>query len=144
MSYAEDEEDIQSVTGMVMIGGAPNLWPSGTQPCATPSSTETEFLSLADCTKDTPFLKLRLTFLTPGSPIIRVEISKGNEAVIRLGSNLILKNSTKHVDVRHQYFRDSIKEGKIELDHVRPQELLHNFSRKLGVRRTTRRTARRV
>lgn len=76
-SYAEDEEDGGSVSGIVMkFGGASLLWASRTQEFVTLSSSEGEYVTLADCAKHALYLTKLLDFLRPALSKMRVKSRK--------------------------------------------------------------------
>ena len=50
-----------------------------------------------------------------------------NTSVIQLTKNLILHSRTKHIEIRHHFIREHVKEGDIELEYVSTNDQLANI-----------------
>lgn len=84
------------------------------------SSSEAEYIALADCAKEVLYLRMLLECLRPELPKMRLQISEDNEGAIKLVSNpTICKNRAEHLDVRYHLLRETIEEGKIECSNKR-------------------------
>ena len=89
-SYPENKEDRRSVSGgVVLLAGGAVSWFSRTQHCASLSSTESEYVALANVTREVVFLKELLEFILPNRRRGPVTVFEDNDGAIKLGSVLI-------------------------------------------------------
>ena len=124
-AYAPKETKRKSVSGgAVMCGGAAIQWISRTQKCTTLSSSEAEYVAMAEGFKEALFLRSVWRFLLPnfGDPCIQV--FEDNNGAIQMGVNPITNSNSKHIDVRHHFLRELVESGEFQISHVK-SELQH-------------------
>lgn len=110
--WAGDIIDRKSYTGFVMkFGNCAVSWESRKQKTVALSSTEAEYLALSDVTKEACFLRSILTELCGKTETI--EIFNDNQSAHKILNNSQHHRRTKHIDVRHHYVREAVKEGII-------------------------------
>ena len=121
-TYGGDTGDRRSVSGAVVmfVGGAVS-WMSRTQRCVSLSSSEAEYIAMAEATKDALFLRQLLGFMWPECREQKVIMYEDNEGALRLASNPLSSNRTKHIDVRYHFIRDEVKRGSIMVLHVKSE-----------------------
>ena len=118
-NYATDKEDRKSVSGgAVFYGRSCVSWFSRTQKCVSTSSSEAEYISLAECTKEAMFVRYVLEFLEPGKRLPPIVLREDKEGAIHLAQNPLSSGRTKHIDVRYHFVRDLVKKGQVRIEYV--------------------------
>ena len=122
--YAKKETDRRSVSGVaVMYGGAVVSATSRTQHCITLSTTEAEYVAMAEGAKEGLYVQSVLTFLRPKTLSGRVEdqgivLYEDNEGAKALAENPLSSERSKHIDVRYHFIRDLVGKETIRIVHV--------------------------
>ncbi|CAM9949757.1 unnamed protein product, partial [Sphacelaria rigidula] len=105
--YAKNETDRLSVSGVaVMYGGVVVSATSRTQHCVTLSTTEAEYVAMAEGAKEGLFVKAVLTLLRPQTVSGSGEdqgilLYEDNEGAKALAENPLSSERSKHIDVRY-------------------------------------------
>ena len=102
----------------MLYGGAAVAWLSRTQRCVTASSSEAKHVSIGDITREIMFVRQVLEYLRPDERFPAVTVYEDNDGAIQLAQNPLSSGRTKHIDVRHHFIRDLVKEGKMAIKHV--------------------------
>ena len=92
------------------------------QKCVTLSTTEAEYVAMADVLKEVLFLRQvwRFMLLEVGMPCI--PLFEDNGEAIQLAHNPIITSSdSKHIGVRHHFIRDFVARKDISIAHVAPE-----------------------
>ena len=123
--YASKAADRRSVSGgAVMCGGACVCWFSGTQKSVTLSTSEVEYVALRDAVKEL-FLRQVWRFTLPGKGMPCFPIFEDNQGAVQLSQNPVSNSNSKHIDVRHHFFRELVRqENNISVNYV-PSEYQH-------------------
>ncbi|CAB1100747.1 unnamed protein product [Ectocarpus sp. CCAP 1310/34] len=117
--YASKAADRRSVSGgLVMCGGGCISWFSRTQKCVTLSTTEAEYVSLADVMKEVLFLRQVWRFMLPEAGMPCIPVFEDNQGAIQLAQNPISNSNSKHIDVRHHFIRELVGRKEISIFHV--------------------------
>ena len=115
--------DRRSYTGFAfLLSGAAVTWESRKQRTVALSSTEAEYLGLATLAKEAVFLIRFLKELGYDS-MATAEIFNDNNGAIKLSENHVYHSRTKHIDVRHHFIRQVLREEPIALSHL-PTEFM--------------------
>lgn len=118
--YASKANDRRSVSeGLMMCGGGYISWFLRTQKCVTLSTTEAEYVAMADVLKETLFLRQVWRFVLPEVGMPCISLFEDNQGAIQLAQNPITNSNSKHIDVRHHCIRDLVKRNEISLIHYR-------------------------
>jgi hypothetical protein len=89
-------------------------WTSRAQKTVAQSSTEAEYMSLSDCSRQIAWVRNLMTEI--GYPMITATPIYGdNQGSIFIASNPITERRTKHIDIKFHYIRQ-----EIERNHVAP------------------------
>lgn len=112
--YAGDRDRSKSLTGYVFtIGGNVVSWRSCLQPVVALSTTEVEYLALTEAVNEAIWLKgLLEDFGIVHGP---VQVWCDSQSAICLSKNVVFHESTKHMRVRHDFIREVVDEGEVEV-----------------------------
>jgi len=117
--YASDKSDRKSQSGFVFFFGN-NLvsWRSQKQRVVACSTTEAEYIALAEATKESIWLHRLLAELYSENVKLPVRLRVDNTSAIRLANNLEFHQRSKHIDVAYHLTRGHIQDGFLEVNHV--------------------------
>ena len=123
--YASRATDRRSVSGgAIMCAGACVCWFSRTQKCVTLSTSEAEYVALGDAVKELLFLRQVWRFMIPGKGTPCFPVFEDNQGALQLSKNPVSNSNSKHIDVRHHFLRELVRQGDIIVNHV-PSEYQH-------------------
>lgn len=116
--------DRRSYTGYAYIlSGAAIAWKSQKQRTVALSSTEAEYVSLAEAAKEALYLKSLLGELELN--IFKDIVLYGdNMGAQYLANNPVFHARTKHIDIKHHFVRDSVRDKIFLLKHVPTENML--------------------
>jgi len=118
--YARNKDDKRSVTGSAILCGKSLFsWMSRIQRCVTSSTTEAEYIAMAESVKDALCGRDALGFLVPGRGRKSITVREDNEGAISLANNPLSSARSRHIDVRYHFLREKVKNGEIRIVHVR-------------------------
>jgi hypothetical protein len=121
--WAGDVVDRKSNTGYVFkYKGSVINWVSRKQQCVTLSSTEAEYVAVANACQEAIWLQNLLTdFCEPQiKPIV---INEDNQSCIKLVNNEKLNSRTKHIDVKVHFVKELANKGEIMIQYC-PSECM--------------------
>ena len=120
--YASDIEDRKSTSGYIFTyGDCVISWNSSKQKTVSLSSTEAEYIGLAQAAKEGIWLYTILEEL--GRAVDVVQILCDNKSTISLAHNPEFHARSKHIDIRHHFIRNLIQDGYVKIDHLGTNEL---------------------
>lgn len=128
--WASCPESRRSVSGNLVIwGGNIISWRSKKQPTLSLSSTEAEYKSLGDITKDIMWIKTLLKKILNLKVRSPTKIFEDNQGAIALANNESNHSNfkTKHMSLRHHFIRREIKIKAIELKFVPSHLMMADF-----------------
>lgn len=128
--WASCPESRRSVSGNLVIwGGNIISWRSKKQPTLSLSSTEAEYKSLGDITKDIMWIKTLLKKILNLKIRNPTPIFEDNQGAIALANNESNHSNfkTKHMSLRHHFIRREIKIKSIELKFVPTRLMMADF-----------------
>lgn len=116
-------DDRKSYTGYCFIfGGSSITWESHKQCTVALSSTEAEYMALSDATKEGIYLRKLFNEICDDK-INKVRLLTDNKGSIKLAENPVYHKRTKHIDIRHHFIRDTLKNGIIDVDFVPTEDM---------------------
>lgn len=132
--WAGSTKDRRSYTGYVfLLGGAAVSWQARKQRTVAQSSTEAEYMALAEAAKESIFLNRFLGELGAVEPMDGT-IFCDNQSAIALAENPMFHSRTKHIDVRHHFIREKVQERSIFVKHVPTDKMVADiFTKTLPV-----------
>jgi hypothetical protein len=126
--YAGDSTDRHSTTGyLYLLYGGLVSWSTQKQRCTALSTTESEYIALAECSKQGQWLRgllrelQRSQYLPEG---LAVPIYSDNQACIAVAKDPVAHSRTKHIDVRYHYIRELISFGKTTVQYCPTEDML--------------------
>ena len=130
--WASDPTTRKSTTGyMIKLAGAIFSWNSRAQKTVALSSTEAEYMSLSDTSRQLIWVKSLMSEL--GIELAPIPLFGDNQGSIFLASNPVQEKRIKHIDLRYHFIRDVIKTKQVELFFVEgTQNTADLFTKNLG------------
>ena len=110
-SFASDKDNRHSITGFVIyFCGAPISWKSKIQRSVTTSSTESEYIAIADVVKEIMYIRnlLRSIGIQVGLPVV---VNVDNLGAMYISKNAGSAVRTKHIDINYHYVKEYCEKG---------------------------------
>jgi hypothetical protein len=116
-----------STTGyIILFGNVPFAWKASKQKCIALSSMESEFVALANCSKELTWFHNVINELN----LIKIDIPiqwSDNQSAIFFSTNRVENLKTKHIDIKYQFIRELVTNNKIVLNYVKSKDNLADF-----------------
>ena len=125
-AYANSAKS-RSTTGYIFfINGTPISWTSKKQSLTAQSSTEAEYMAVAEAAKQAIWIRHFLYStgkgsMYHGSPTV---IYEDNQGAIKIADNPVNHPKTKHIAVRYHAIRDHISNGEISLEYLSTDKMI--------------------
>src|SRR6187200_353775 len=111
------EDSGKSTTGFVFtIGGTSISWMSRLQKSVALSTTEAEYMAIAEAAKELVWLKSFLAEL--GLQQDNCVLHCDNESAVHLAKNPVFQSRTKHIQMRYHFIRELITDGMVNLQKI--------------------------
>jgi len=116
--------DRRSFSGYVfMLSGAAISWKSQKQRTVSLSSTEAEYVSLSEATKEAIHLRSLLHELDL-STIANIELHSDNQGALFLASDPVHHARTKHIDIKYHFVRDAVRSKQIIVKYLSTDKMI--------------------
>lgn len=103
-----------------MSGGCVISWKSSLQKVVALSTTESEYISLTEASKEATWLKgLSSDF---GYSQDSVEIFSDSHSAIALARNNVFHERTKHIATKMHFIRDKVEDGEVQVSKMHTSE----------------------
>jgi hypothetical protein len=132
--WAGDHKNRRSTSGYAfLLAGGAISWSSKHQSTVALSSAEAEYMALAQTTQEAIYLRgiLEDIGFYPKEP---TKIYSDNQSSIKIASNQITRNRTKHIAAKYHFTREQIENSKIILEYI-PTEFMAADSLTKSVKR---------
>ena len=130
--FASKATDRRSVSGaVVMFAGVCMMYLCRTKKSVALSSTETEYVAMADGMKEAIFLRYLWSFIFPYRDVGCTFIHEDSVSAIHLACNPATTPNSKHIDIRHHFIRERVERGEFKVIHVRSDLQRADFLTKL-------------
>lgn len=121
-----NHNDRKSFGGYAFIfAGVAVSWPVKKQNCVSISSTEAEYINLAEGAKEAIYLKSILFEICGKTDPI--DMYSDNQSAIALSKNPLTTNKTKHIDITHHFIREKVNDKNIVLKYLSTAEMPADF-----------------
>jgi hypothetical protein len=108
-------------------------WQTKKQTTVAQSSAEAEYMAINDVAREVMWIRMILTELNV-KIVTPTVIYVDNQPAIRISENSSDHARSKHIDIKHYYIRDLIKDGSIHLEWISTHDQLADiFTKALGV-----------
>ena len=137
-NWSGDKTDRKSTTGyIVQLNSNTISWQSKKQPTVALSSTEAEYMGLSAAVCEARWASMLLQQMTQTVPT--VELLCDNQSAIALVRSDNYSERTKHIDTRHHFIKQFVRDGSINLQWIPTEEQLADVLTKT-LNRTTHTT----
>ncbi|GJW61056.1 hypothetical protein Tco_0110391 [Tanacetum coccineum] len=130
--HAGCQDTRKSTSGsMQLLGDRLVSWSSKKQKSTTISSTEAEYIALSGCCAQILWMRSQLTDY--GLVFNKIPLYCDNKSVIALCCNNVQHSRSKHIDIRHNFIKEKVENGVVELYFVRTEyQLADIFTKPLA------------
>lgn len=134
--WGSNVNDRKSFIGYVfMFHGGPISWSCKKQRTVALSTAEAEYMALSPTYQETLWL-IQLRNELTGKRDRQIIIHCDNKIVIDLSNNAIYSARTKHIDIRHHFVRDLVKDGTIKIEHIETGMMIaDNFTKAVPIKK---------
>ena len=125
---------MKSISGYVFImNSGPISWRSKKQTVVALSSTEAEYVALAETIKEALWLKKLLIDLEIMNQNEAVVVNEDNQSCIKLAKNNSSHGRMKHVDIKYHFIRDQVEKEEIQIKYCNTENMVADmFTKSLG------------
>ena len=116
VSRATDRRSVSG--GIVMCAGACVSFFSRTQKSVTLSSTDAEYVAMAEGFKKAIFLQYIWGFIFPDRDVGCTSIFEDNVGALHLTNNPATTPNSKHIDIRHHFLRERVHRHLPNSKHI--------------------------
>ena len=121
--FGSNVEDRKSTAGYCfMYGNCLISWNSAKQKVVSLSSTEAEYIGLTTGVKELMWLRQLLKELNRRKKELVIHCD--NKSTICLAKNPEFHARSKHIDIRHHFIRDLIKNKTFTIEHIRTENMV--------------------
>jgi hypothetical protein len=132
--WGGDLIDRRSTTGQcTLMNGNLISWQTKKQTTVANSTAEAEYMAIADVARELMWMRQLLSEL--GISIVTPSIIySDNQPAIRISENDSDHDRTKHIDIKHHFIRDLVKNKEIKLEWISTTDQLADiFTKALGI-----------
>ncbi|MGZ8925640.1 MAG: reverse transcriptase domain-containing protein, partial [Nitrososphaeraceae archaeon] len=124
-NWANEKDNRKSTGGwLTTINNLPINWQSKKQNTIAQSSTEAEYYALTEAVNETRFVQQWFKFCCNLDLDIPIVIKCDNTGAIHMSDHSTNHNRTKHIDIKHFYIRDIIKQYPIRIEYIPTKDQL--------------------
>lgn len=115
-NWAENRKDRKSNSGyIVMLNGGTVSWACRKQECVSLSSTEAEYIALAETVQEVIWIKGILSEFNHVKE--SVTIYEDNQSCIKMTENSKFSNRSKHIDTKYHFIKDLKEKNEIKVNY---------------------------
>ncbi|KAH9717746.1 hypothetical protein KPL71_021946 [Citrus sinensis] len=125
-SWVTNTRNNKSTSGWIFtIAGGAVSWASKKQTCITHSTMESEFIALAAAGKEAEWLRnLLFDIMLWPQPMPSISLYCDSEATLSRAYNKVYNGKSRHISLRHEYVKQLIADGVINIVYVRTNKNL--------------------
>lgn len=122
--WASDVDKRRSCTGYLFkLSDGAISWMSKRQPTIALSTTEAEYMAISAATQEAIWLHQFYAEINHGS-VETVKLFCDNQGAIEIAKIDCYRARTKHIDIRHHFIKEKIKDGTIEIQYLPTSEMV--------------------
>lgn len=131
--WAENKRDRKSNSVFLFTyNGGAIAWACRKQSCVTLSTTEAEYVALAEASQETIWIRRLLDDFEEGQPTATI-IYEDNQSCLKLITNKWHSNRTKHIDTKYHFVRNLAVKGIINPQYCPTKNMIaHLLPKPLG------------
>lgn len=119
--------DRTSHTGFIfLLSGSPIAWDSRRQRSLAASTTEAEYMAMAECAKEAIYLQNFVRELGLDQ-LADLKIFCDNQSALSLAKNPVYHARSKHIDIRYHFIRDAIKKKVFAAEYIPTEKQVADF-----------------
>jgi hypothetical protein len=112
------QPDRHSISGYAfLVGTGAITWRSKKQSIVALSTTEAEYIAMADAAKEALWIRHILAEIHPESSLI-VPLHCDNQSAIALAKDNKFHQRSKHISIRYHFIRDTVRDNEISIHYV--------------------------
>lgn len=120
-----DNDNRRSTCGyLFLLNSSPISWATKVQRTVALSTTEAEFMSGTEDTKEAMFIQQITSALFQHHPLPPAELRGDNQGALALATNPVFHPRTKHIDIRQRYISDMVNKKAITVKYVSSHDML--------------------
>lgn len=125
--WAENRSDRKSNSGYVFkIYGGVISWCCRKQSCVSLSSTEAEFIALAEACQEAVLLQQLLTDLH--EPVQRpILINEDNQSCLKMLISVKFSNRSKHIDTKYHFIKDYVEKDVVYCKYCPTEDMVEDL-----------------
>nr|GEV47690.1 hypothetical protein [Tanacetum cinerariifolium] len=124
--YAGDLDGSKSTTGYVFtLSGRTVSWVSKPQSVVVMSTTEAEYVAVAQASKEAVWLKMLLEEL--GHKEEQIILFCDNQSALYLARNPAFHSKTKHIRVQYYFVREKMEEGTVDMRKIHTDDNVADY-----------------
>ncbi|KAL1546622.1 secreted RxLR effector protein 161-like protein [Salvia divinorum] len=117
LDYASNRDNRKSQSGYIFnLYGTAISWKSNLQSVVALSTTEAEYIALAEVVKEGLWLKGIMEDFGVKQEVVEIRCDSNN--AICLSKHQVFHERSKHIDVRMHFIRDEVQNGRIRVEKV--------------------------
>ncbi|GJU38495.1 retrovirus-related pol polyprotein from transposon TNT 1-94 [Tanacetum coccineum] len=127
--YMAEPDGSKSTTGYVFtLSGETVSWVSKLQSVVAMSTTEAEYVAVAQASKEVVWLKMLLEEL--GHEQEKITLFCDNQSALYLARNPAFHSKTKHIRVQYHFVREKVEEGTVDMQKIHTDDNVADYMTK--------------
>jgi len=120
--WAGSKIDRRSYTGYIfLLSGSAICWESRKQKSVATASRDSEYVALSEATKELMYLRTLMTEFGLNN-LSKIVLFNDNIPAELMAPGSVSHNRRKHIDFRHHFVQEKLKENVFELKHVESEK----------------------
>ena len=117
--WAGDVNSRRSRTGyLIKLNNGAIIWRTILQLTVALSTTEAEYMAMAEALKEIMWLRQFLIDLDYGDPDLATTLFTDNQGALALAENPVSHARSKHIDIRHHFIRNAVIAGTVFVQYI--------------------------
>lgn len=105
--------------GAIMLDGAAISYFSCTQEVTAVATSESEYVVMGEGVGGDIFLRQVQKFIMPSMEEYSIPVMEDKQRAIKLVNNPFASKRIRHIDTKHNFFRDAVEDGKVNIVNMK-------------------------